>query len=59
MRILFLSFLINEEKYQHLSESTRKYYEERLNWDNWAVEVKALLDQHFQSHFPNTLNNVK
>jgi len=34
----------NEEEYKKLSLSSRKLYEDELNWDHWAKEVIAMLE---------------
>jgi glycosyltransferase involved in cell wall biosynthesis len=40
-----LSILSSENDYQNLVKSTRKYFDERLNWDVWGKNVKKILDK--------------
>lgn len=35
----------HDEKYYQLVRSSRKTFDEKLNWDSWAIRVKELIDQ--------------
>jgi glycosyltransferase involved in cell wall biosynthesis len=37
----------SEQHYYELIKSSRKYFEERLNWDIWGQNMKKILDDHF------------
>ena len=40
-----LQYLENPEGYAALCRSSRKEYEDRLNWDSWGQTVADLLDE--------------
>lgn len=36
---------LNQDKYAQLRTSTRKEFEERLNWDNWTIKVNKIISE--------------
>jgi glycosyltransferase involved in cell wall biosynthesis len=42
-----ISIFNSDEQYYKLIRSSREYFEERLNWDVWAIQLKKILDGHF------------
>ena len=38
-------FIKHPQEYLNLRQETRKLYDELLNWDNWTLEIKKLLNQ--------------
>jgi len=38
----------NDEKYYSLVQSSRKMYDEKLNWDTWGLRVKRILHEKLQ-----------
>jgi len=39
------SIFSDEKKYQSLAISSRKLYEEKLNWDSWALQIKSACEK--------------
>ncbi|MEO6882916.1 MAG: glycosyltransferase [Bacteroidia bacterium] len=37
----------DDEKYYSLIKSTRKVFDTELNWDNWSIKVKEILEKYF------------
>jgi glycosyltransferase involved in cell wall biosynthesis len=35
--------MIDSNKYKYYSDNSRKYYEEKLNWEVWLSDFKELL----------------
>lgn len=47
-----INIYCSDEKYYNLIRSSRKYFEERLNWDVWGANLKNILDDNF--NFPRS-----
>lgn len=44
-----MNIISSDQQYETLVKSSRRFYDEKLNWDAWGKAVKALLDQRKQS----------
>ncbi len=49
-----ISIYNSDKEYYNLVRSSRRYFEERLNWDAWGFRMKQLLDTHFASSLAET-----
>ncbi len=43
-----LSVYNDPAKYNDMAEASRNYFEEKLNWDVWALSLKQILDKQFR-----------